>query len=661
MVTTVPMSTVDVGRSVAVAVTRSDGLAVPLGLKPMNKHVRSSTLQLRLERLDTRDYDAGPDLARLTANLDMDHPRPSGSRIEHDAFPIGAWGEPDLPGVTAPALPTGDVIFAGSQVRLVAQAELVHRGPEIDYYQVEASRRPLPLRGGGTSRATIIGRSTGVGTPAVATADEALSLADEWLFATASSAGVPVGTLPSSPRSALGRASYRGEVAAPPLFGTLADGMLRDYPSDPSASLAVAPPPKAARQLRGPVVAGYLPAGDWLAPRKEPTTVADLAPPRVAAPTVGAVVSRLRHLPTALVTAALPPAVRQETVVAARVPRTGAPGTARSAAHAGLGRAPDFQGRTLGAGDILVLSLPDSSVDVAAARPTLVVSGRARVVMVRGAGDVGYDGPANASLDVPRRTSVVWVQAGAADIDDLDGVAGWHAGSRVNAIGSSVAIAAGCVITTHGPAGRSGVGWMSAGHLLSGSTGTVTRFAAAPRSVAVVVEAPAAQSLASIAVTLRGGRVARDPHGREHAPTVLTSGGQAVLIYPVEAKNGVTVRVRSNEAGSWRLTGVLGSNRDVASLAATIATAGVAGATARLRAAAASGCLVFWSDQSRTAWRQAAPPPPTQNMPRVPAQAKPPVPPVVAPPTLAVPEQREPVQPPAQQRPKKRWWQRGRG
>ncbi len=598
VVSTVPMSAVALpGGDLTLPVVRSDGLPTGLGIKPMQVGLSASLLRLRLQRRAVKGGwvrgDDPADLALLTANLrpaDGSPPKPTGTRVETEGFPIGAWGAPEPAGLPAAPLPTGDVVYAGSRLRLVAEARLDFAGPTIDYYQVVADRRPLPLQANGTARADIVGAAAGVALPEVDSAEVAFAAAEALLF--------PDGTT----RSPLGRVTYRRDAAAPPLFGTLADGMRPDNPppAPPAAATAPALAPLL-RDLRGPTVVALLPAGSVLATRPARTTVADGRIRRVSAPSVTLVQSHLVGLPISLVTAALPAVAHGDLIVAA-VPRTVVPGAARSVVRAGQGAVPGATPRSLGAGDVLVLALPDATVDVGVIRPALTVDGSARVVLVRGAGVVVHDGPAHGGLQIPRGTSLVWVQAGAARVR----LAGWHATSRVSAVGSSVAVAPGCVLTTHGRAPAAGAGWVSAGDLLRGADAVSTRFAVPVQAIAVVVEAPQPSSLAGIGVVCTGGHLALDRRGRPLPPRVLVNGASAVLVYAVvpDPGAGVVVSVRADGPG-WRLAGVLGSTSDAAALAAATARDGVVSPVRQLTVEPGPGCLLSWT----------APPAPAQPGP----------------------------------------------
>ncbi|BCJ75230.1 hypothetical protein CS0771_47740 [Catellatospora sp. IY07-71] len=614
-VTTIPMSAIDVGLAsgpVPVPVTRSDGAVVPLGLKPMKAADLSSVLAVRLEQRTAGGWAPLPaPLRQIGANLAAPAPTERGSSYTRDAYPIGAWGQPELSGLDAAPLPQGDVINAGNQVRLVAEAVSMHRGPEIDYYRVEASRRPLPLQAGGPTRATLLSDAASVTSPAVTGVAQALEAAQAQLFG--APAPTAAGLLPTGARSALARASYRGEVAAPPLFGTLADGLAAANGTDATAARVAPPAGPAVRIDRAPVVAGYLTAGAGAAARAAATTVADRTLPRRTAPTLDAARVRLAtQLPVELHLAAAPAVTRDGTLAAVEVPRTVVPGTARSyrygtsslsrlvggltsaapaAAHNELRRAaPAPAGQLLGSGDVVVLTFPDAST--ATGGGVLTVDGRARITVLNGGGDVLADVDAHGPVPVAATAALIAVQADGTTAV-AEGLAGWHARSRICALGAHAALAAGCVLTSDGlPNGR-GMRWSTAADLLDGAASSLTRFPGPVRTVAVVVEAAAADRLDGLALELTGARRARDGRGQT-PPTVIHNGGQSVLLYPVEPAQGpVGVRVRAG--GDWQVTGVLGGERDPAAVAAILVRQGLVAATARLLTPGGDGCRVTWT------------------------------------------------------------------
>jgi len=189
-------------------------------------------------------------------------------------------------------------------------------------------------------------------------------------------------------------------------------------------------------------------------------------------------------------------------------------------------------------------------------------------------------------------------------VDGGDGLAGWHARSRVAALGSHAALGAGCVLTMDGIPGVSGVRWTTVAPMLAEAAAVRTRFSRPVRTVAIVVEDAPADRLDGLDLELSGARRARGADGRDLPPTVVLSGGQAVLIFPVEPEDSpgqppVPVVLQVVAGGQWQVTGVLGGEMDVAALAGVLTRYGVAGAAGRLLAGTVKGCRLAWQGAGR--------------------------------------------------------------
>lgn len=567
VVTTIPATSLDLAQPAgpaALPVSRSDGMPGQLGLKPMKAGNLASSLRVRLARKDatTGAYaDATGALRQMVASH------------AGQSYPIGAWGQPEPEGLPAPPLPQGDTLQATSSVRLEAVARSLHRGPEVDYYTVEASRRPLPLQAGGLSRATMLHDAGTVSIATPATAVEALEAAEREL---------------AGARSGLATAAYRRDVSAPPLFGTLAEGIAPVNAAAAAAARTAPPPAPPPRDTRPPVIAGYLAAGTGAAARARPTTVADRDIPRRPAPTLDSVRAQLgAQVPAALHTFQKESVAFGPTVVAYRAPRTVVPAATRSygvAAREVAGHLP--------AGDVVLLTMPDAAVDrdatgdPAARRPALGVEGQARVVAMRGDGEVVLDATGRGRVPVPPGTALLAVQA--SPVQD-DGLAGWHVRSRVCALGTHAAIASGCVITVAGmPTTPRAAVWVSAGELIAATAEILTRFSGPVQAVAIALETATAERLANVDTELIGA-AAPGP------PAVVLNGRQAVLVYEVVPEQDTAVAVRVRTGGEWRVTAVLGDDGPAAGLTAGILRRGVAGATGRL-SGSGPGCALSWLD-----------------------------------------------------------------
>jgi len=635
--TTIPTSTFDVGTAspVAVPVTISGGQPVLLGLSPMGAHNLASTLMIRLdllnptthvyERVDTR-------LARLAQGFGG----ASGSRYSSDFFPLGVWGTPQDPNLRVKPLPSGDVVSAGKQVVLVAGVDMPGVGPDIDYHQVRADRRPLPLLATGNDRKSFLKVAGKLPTVDASTATEALTFAAGQMFADRMVAGTMTAR---GGHSALAQAAFVQDRSAPPMFGTLTDGLAPINGESGGREVLTPTGPFEARLLRRPFVAGYLTGGVGAAVRPGATTVADGRLKRRPAPTVDSVQGRLAlHLPVSLSMASVPAVASAGTLIACgAVPRTDAPGSMRSYAGGRIGssalqdlvagltdaagpgpkrssaarssaqrssrrspRAESMVG-TVRSGDLLVLQCPDSAIDVdPERRPSLAVTGRARVTVILGRTVLVDDDVIDGSVSIPFGATHIGIQADGL-ADPTGGLAGWHDRSRVARIGSQSAIAAGCVLSVDAAVGGPILQWDSAGAVVHHAREVTTRFSRPVTTVAVALTGSAPTSLAPTQLHLVGARVATDRSGAERLPVAVTLGDTSVLVYAVVPDKGATsVSVIVSAGADWVVSGVVGTTDAPQDVARLIARQRLAGVTAKLLALAGKGCGAEWHEAPKT-------------------------------------------------------------
>ncbi len=616
IVSTVPTTSFQVAAtSLAATVRSSSGHATGLALSPMGKGGLASPLTVTLAQWDegTSTWvdrtDALGSLART---------------VGQEWFPIGAWGPLPLPNLPVTPLPQGDVVSAGNRLMLTAQAQATAVGPLIDYYRVESGRRPLPLQAAGTGRGSMLTTAAPFRAEPPNSATVALAAAAEVLFAPPP-AVLPAGVLPTGTRSGVAAAAFAGLRAAPPQFGTLTDGLVRSNRPDATRDDMPDPEPTPPRPLRQPFVAGFVTAGSAVPLRSTGTTVADPRTKRRPAPSTESVHTRLgRSLPVQLGRTAAPAAAEGATLLATgSVPTTGAPGASATllAGPGGLGAAPEIADlvtglpvspsaapagsralrataatRALRSGELVVLQLPDSALDVderATARPSLQVTGRARVVAVRGDGAVlADDEPADVAVRVPAGTALLAVQADG-DLDVTDGLAGWHHGSQVLRLGSHAALGPGCVLVLDAGPDAGGLGAAVAGDLTARASAVTTRFTRPVTLVAVVLDGAAPERLDALALELTGADLVAGPDGAAADPTVVVLGSTSVLVHAV-VPTADTVLVRVRAGGTWAVAGVLGGTADVAPTARLLAERGVAAVAGRLLATSGAGCTLRW-------------------------------------------------------------------
>jgi large repetitive protein len=585
---------------ITVQPTRPDGAAVSLGLAPMGKSSLVSNLALSLQGISS-EPDVGGEKTAILAQF-----FPKAAR-ENEAYPIGVWGAPNI--LPIPAIPKGDVLSALTRVRFdFRTAGLINEIPPIKYRHVEFGRTALPLQARGGVRVEMFTKAGTIAVPAPTTVNAALTRASATLFA-AQPQSIPQGLLPRGDAGAAAKAAFRGDRVAPPIFGNLTDGLRRTNAADgvsspaPVAPIAVAPLPRA------PKVTGVLAGGVGVIERGLSTTVLDQSLKRRSAPTLDSARTRLtgRSLPVQLARTPRPGEVTEGTIISAgAVPFTAAPGTRRSMAVGrsangvsldslvgGL-KAPRKGARTSGAqssvhaGDLVVLASPDASIDLETKRrPTLVVSGQARVTMVESDGTVLVDATVADKVTVPPKTAMIGVQAGGSVAVDDGLLRGWHARTRVARLSAKLAVAPGCALIMEGAVVEGSASWMEARTAIDDASAITTRFSATVRTVVVVLTGAAAPNLDGITLELRGATRSLSNTGTVRAPMVVVRGPQSVLVYEVIPERGATnVSVRVLPGGQWQFAGVMGSDVDVSTVAQSIALRGVVACAGRLLMAA---------------------------------------------------------------------------
>ncbi|HHU10691.1 MAG TPA: hypothetical protein GXZ60_11855 [Intrasporangiaceae bacterium] len=630
--TSIPTREISVGsRALPPVEPRLAGAVTQLGLAPMGLRNLRPTMRVTLQRREGAVWkNAASWLTPLTEGIEGT----SGpARIGTEAFPLGVFGAPQSSGAGTARLPSHEVVRAANSLLLVAGIQEEPPGPQLNYYRVEAGRRPLPLQSTRTTRATMVnlGRTL---VPEVDTVSAALGTASTLLFEQG-----------REPHSRLARASFRTDRAAPPLFGSLTDGLVADNGPDGQRERIEVPQGEAALPRR-PVVIGFLEAGPGAAARPVHTSVADGRIKRRPAPSLDSVRSRLSTRLPVLLERSLPAAVTESaTVVAtAYVPRTSAATTGMTYAGSRL-TAPAIQGLVGGlgtgaglvpsrdhapragkvtqaraaalsqgirGGDVVVLECLDARYDGdTTRRPRVLVTGAARVLALAGPGvvaDVEVSG--QQEVPVPAGTTLIAVHAGG-DLDPDVGFAGWHDGSRVARLGERAALAGGCAITVDGwpqdPVQAREVTWQPAQQLIAGAREVTTRFTRPVRSIAVALTGTGPDALPETLdeTTLRlvGARQGRTG-GAESDPVLVVLGGMSVLVYDVTAVPRVKgapdtgVGITVTNGAQWAVAGVVGAPVDAATLSTRIAQEGLAPVTARVTAAEGSVTLE-WIDADR--------------------------------------------------------------
>lgn len=562
-----------------VRVAGAESLHLPsraLGIGPMDMSAANTRLDVRF----TNDRNGADQLGVLFKEVNRT-----------GAFPVGVWGPPQPDDDRK--VPTGDVILAVDNVRFEARASLQNTLPgQVKYNQVETGpRKPLPFVTIQSARPALLTAARDLESllPPAVGGSATFEVAKPWL------------ALGGYSKTAL--AAIERERTAPPRLGSLTQGLAERELPHPRVELrppAVVPPID--YRVRPPrAIAILSPPGlpERIAAR---TTVTD--PPRgiekITPPTLESVQAAFPAAVAARLVRLAPPAAQARTTVIG----TGATPLTRAArgsvaAVAARGGFSDAQGRldlltatlasrrsraplagqssTLRAGEIGVLQMPnaDRDIDPDAKRPRLMVAGASRVVVLAHGGGVLLDGPGSAEgTAIPmgaERVAVLAVggetAADAASATPPPGYAGWHSGQELAYVGWATAIAAGCTVKAEGSSVQSTrqrfrAGWILGADLVDPATIASTRFAQPVRTVAVIIDDPAASDAArGLSLTLDGADRRSGPDGQPVPPVVVVVATRTVLIYSIVPRRGsrlaagITIAIAS-QAG-WHLAGVL--------------------------------------------------------------------------------------------------------
>lgn len=632
--TTIPATTLQLGSLAPIPVPpRLRGAAATMGLAPVGAGLSSSILRITARRLVNRVWVTVPDadLALLVDGLSDTASSTSGSRIGRTGYPLGVWGVPRTEDADNTALPATEVIDAGSSVSLVARAQPTAVGPQIDYYRVETSRRPLPLSAAARARLEMLRTASRLQITQPETVPQALALARAALYDRAPSLTEPRGAAgrnSAGRHDAVARARFAGERVAPPMPGLLTEG-LAAVTGSPGERVELALPDEGLTVLpRRPFITAVLSSGAGAVIPPLRTTVADARVSRRLAPTTASVHGRLgRQLPVQLSQVDLPSVTVNGTVTIAggrrAIPRTevtGATRTIRSAVVGtaqiqqmvgGLGSVAGRSPREAGSptsraatepplirsGDLLTLTMPDPHLDTQQAPPGLRIEGRARVVVVGGARVLLDQDLTDDSVKLPSGATAIAVHS-----DSTQPVtgryAGWHAGSRLAALGADVALGAGCTLSTRGTAARAGVGWLSAGAFLARTTSVTTRFAATGRSLSIALAGAGGRPprVSDTAFTLRGARRVLDTSGAPLEPVATTVGDVLVLTYAITAAGRHGLAVSTVMGDELELAGVFVADLEPSDLAKVLARDSLAGVVAAVLATSGPGMRLHWQD-----------------------------------------------------------------
>ena len=425
-VTAVPTTTFIAGaRGASLTPTLSNNSSTALGIAPMGVESVAPTVTIGLQRFDGSAYTdvAAATLDALADGLHVATTDEAGPHVRTDSYPIGVWGQPG--DEDNKPMPAGDVVHAGSQFKLVAGILTAAVGPEIDYRQVTAGRRPLPLLADEAERTALLTTASTVPVIAPTTATEALATAQTVLFSTRAS--VAAGVLPRRAQ----RRRRHGVRRRPDRAAEVRDARWGDSGDERSfARPPTALPLLRRREGRGPPADRHRPArrrcrrarrgsGDDGRRRLDQASCRSHRRLRRAAVSAtnslfvstdqrrrdGDSTGRSSSRRTrALTSPGRPPATSAGDSGA----RTSMPSSPASPPVPARLRSPRRPRQRSARGDLVVLEQVDAAIDVAAERrPRLRIDGAARVVMVRAAGAIAVDREVtDEAVDVPPRVQL---------------------------------------------------------------------------------------------------------------------------------------------------------------------------------------------------------------------------------------------------------------
>ena len=619
----------------ATSVTRT---LPPAGMKAVTAHAASRALGVA--PMLARDLVPGFRLTWRRGGVAQTYPFVDTAR-PFGRFPIGIWGPAQDPNNRK--VPKAEMIEALNELDLLCRATEAPGGPEIPYYQVKIGpRRPLPFTRSSIDVSLLRSQAGAIAALVAkpATAALAFASAKKFLGSTASPTAL---------------AALRGERQSPPLLGTLTEG-LETPPKTTIPAIAERPAGKVYDHfVDAPVVVGLLSGatvglsvaakartsvkGSERSWRMSPPTQASVEAQRSRSIAARLVLTDAPAMSTAnasrrggtLIAAVAAPPTAVAHAPTALVARAGSGLAASladfSAALAGGQRTRATPGATLGAGQTVVMKLPNANADAALAgeRPRLAVAvAPARVVMLGHGGHWLADtlvgpGAASEAIEVARGTERIvaigqGAVAGAASVGAL-GLSGWHAGMRLPYAGCSTAIAPGCVVHSVGEVlalhrERLDAGWVGGAELARGVSTVTTTFAQPPKTIVVVLDDPAAAgepvAARRLLLGLDGASRALDAAGHERPPVLLTMDNRSVLAYDIVADvagrvpRPVVVAIASEQG--WSLVGVMGSAElDATSAVALISARGLDAAMQPF-ALAAPGGENTPSTTARLAW-----------------------------------------------------------
>ena len=553
------------------------------------------------------------------------------------SFPKGIWGEAQDP--HAKRLPEGKTVDASDGFTMSTSLIDPSGAAPIDYHQVELridhKRKPLPFVVDAARTNARTTDAAALTTVAAAITDGESN--DDARFSTAAA------VLRHGGYGPLGVAALRGERAAAPKLGSLADDLAKaPKPVSRTVTPTVVTRTKETLVVSARVSAVMTPELSTVLPSNTRTTVKD---PGAAVLRTAPSIDGERAAMNALAPAALlvieprGVAFERRTILAAgdiALTRL-ATSPVAAVANASPDRSAARRLATLGAGllgDGMILHDGEVAVIAPGSRPTgeqphrlAIAGGPTRIVCFAAGGNVLFDDivsspaagePSVLTIEIPtkcERLTVAGIGTARTVGGELDG---WYRGQTLPLVGWDMVLAASAIVRFGAHkvghhAERANGGWANTRELTRAAQ-VATRFDHAVTSVAIAVDdLGGADAASAIEMRLVGAVRALDARGQPVAPTVLVDGVRSVLVYditPVQDPGAfdpnVTVIVDNCRTG--QLGGVVATTLGSASLVAAITTAGFDAAVAAAVPGGAGTRRVTWSTAEPGHGPLAAPP-----------------------------------------------------
>ena len=565
-----------------------------LGVAPMNSPSLDSTFQVEISKfVEPKQFE----IARIKMLQ-----RPPAS------FPKGVWGEAQ--DKNKKSVPEGKTIDAADGFTISTVLDDPAGAPAIDYHQVEIrldhKRKPLPFV---TNTANANARRAT--TQKMRDLTEALRPASANLNARFN---IAARLLDAGGYGTLGVAALRGERNAPPLFGSLADDLVKTpAPMSPAINPTIVDHSTAQFVTRGPTVTSVLSSSMTTAlPRQATTTVQNpgRAIPRLT-PSLDGMRAAINRIAPASLLIREPSAVlsgRRSVAVSGSTPLTRL-ATSASAAVANAQPTPAGQQqlalmtRELAGGGDGAMVIRDGELVVVAmgTRPTgdgrhqvTVVGGPCRVIALAAGGNVLFDDVFDSQnqetpgrIDVPLKTDRL-VLVGNGSLAAVGGALdGWYNGQSLPLLGWDMALSARSIVRFASNKlvdnrERSNGGWANT-RQLSRAASITTRFDRPITALAIAIDDSyldgRRDAASSIDMRLVGAIRSMDRDGQVVPPTVLVQGIRSILVYSIEPQRDDSARDPNvlaiiDNARNGQVSGVVGDISTVDAMVTALSDAG---------------------------------------------------------------------------------------